>query len=209
MLFLYTGTDTQMLRTKLNAAVEKAGKGKDIVRITDAHALHDLETSMMGGGMFGGTRVIVFDGVLANSEMRDVVLNRLVSLKTAADDFYVYEPLLDAATRKQIEKFAEATEKADAAKTAKQETIFNLVRHVQAGKKKDLWVAYQREIAAGKAPEAIHGMLFYAAKDSLLRNPKDERAKRLVIALTELPHESRRNGYELEYALEHFVLSGV
>lgn len=207
MLYFFTGTDTEKLRVKLNAAVGKAAKDKEIVRITDAHTIHDLEASLMGGGMFGGARVVVLDSVASNEEMKEILLARLAMLKTASDEFYVYEPALDAATRKQLEKYAEKTEKIDAQKSVKQETIFNLVRHLQAGKKKDLWVAYQREIAAGKAPEAIHGMFFYAAKDSLLRNPKYARARNLVARLAELPHEARRNGFELEYALEQFVLS--
>lgn len=209
MLHLFIGTDTDTVRAKLNAAVEKSAKGAEVIRITDAHTIYDLESALNGGGMFGGARVVVLDSTLTHDSMREIVLGRLSGMKTAEDIFYVYELSLDAATRKQIEKYAESSEKFDLAKSAKQETIFNLVRHLQAGKKKDLWVAYQREIQGGKAPEAIHGMLFYAAKDSLLRNPKDERARKLVAKLAELPHEARRNGFELEYALEHFVLTGA
>lgn len=209
MLFLYTGTDTDKLRAKMNVAVEKGAKGADIVRITDAHTIQDLEAALMGGGMFGGARVVVLDSTLTHEEMREVILARLPVLKTSPDTFYIYETVLDAATRKQIEKYAESSEKFDTAKSAKQETIFQLVRHLQDGKKKDLWVAYQREIRAGKAPEAVHGMFFFAAKDALLKNPKDDRAKRMVAILAELPHEARRSGCELEYALEHFVLSSA
>ena len=36
-----------------------------------------------------------------------------------------------------------------------------------------------------------------------------ERAKKLIALLAELPHETRRRGVELEYALERFVLSGA
>jgi hypothetical protein len=159
--------------------------------------------------MFGGARVVVLDSTLTNDEMRPVVLERLPSLKASNDTFYIYEGVLDAATRKQIEKYAEKSEKFDSAKSAARETIFNLVRPLQDGKKKDLWVAYQKEILSGKAPEAIHGILFYAAKDALLRKPTDARAKKLVADLAELPHEARRSGFELEYALERFVLASV
>ncbi len=207
MLYLYSGTDTERSRTRLNIVLE--GADTDIIRITDAHTIADLEASMMGGGMFGGVRTVVLDSTLAHEEMKLIVLDRLPSLKSSADTFYIYEGSLDAATRKQIEKYAEKSEKFDAAKSAARETIFNLVRPLQEGKKKDLWVAYQKEIHAGKAPEAIHGILFYAAKDALLRKPTDARARLLVARLAELPHEARRAGFELEYALEHFVLSGV
>jgi hypothetical protein len=163
----------------------------------------------MGGGMFGGERIVVLDSTLTHDEMRVIVLDRLPQLKSSRDTFYIYEGAIDAPTRKQIEKYAEKSEKFDSAKSAARETIFNLVRPLQEGKKKDLWVAYQKELHAGKAPEAIHGILFYAAKDALLRKPNDERAQKLVASLAELPHEARRQGFELEYALERFVLSSV
>lgn len=209
MLYLYSGSDTERARTRLNIVVDDATGHADVFRITDAHSIADLEAALMGGGMFGGPRVVVLDGTLTHDEMREIVFARLPQLKASKDTFYIYEGVLDAPTRKQVEKYVEKSEQFDAAKSAARETIFNLVRPLQDGKKKDLWVAYQKELAGGKAPEAIHGILFYAAKDALLRKPTDERAKKLVARLAELPHEARRNGFELEYALEHFVLSGV
>jgi hypothetical protein len=207
MLHLITGTDTVKARAALNAALEKAAKKTEVLRITDAHALPDLQAALMGGGLFGGLRTVALDSTLTNLEMSEVVLAQLPQLQAAADTFYIYELAPDAATRKQIEKYAETGNRFDAAKGKASDTIFNIVRPLQEGKKKDLWVAYQREINAGKAPEAIHGMMFYAAKDALLRRPNDERAKEMVAQLAELPHEARRSGYELEYALEEFVLS--
>ncbi len=209
MLFLYSGTDTERARTRLNIVIDDVPKETEVFRITDAHSAADLEAALMGGGMFGGTRVVVLDSTLTHEGMREVVIARLPALKASGDTFYIYEGALDAPTRKQIEKYAEKSEKFDSPKSAAKETIFNLVRPLQDGKKKDLWVAYQRELQAGKAPEAIHGILFYAAKDALLRKPADARAKQLVARLAELPHEARRSGFELEYALEHFVLSRV
>ncbi len=209
MLYLYSGTDTERSRTRLNIVVEETTTGADVFRITDAHSLADLEAALMGGGMFGGKRIVVLDSTLTHEEMNVIVMARLPQLKASTDTFYIYEGALDAATRKQIEKYAEKSEKFDAAKSAVKESIFNLVRPLQESKKKDLWVAYQREIHAGKAPEAIHGILFYAAKDALLRKPSDARAKKLVAELAELPHTARRAGFELEYALERFVLASV
>jgi hypothetical protein len=149
------------------------------------------------------------DSTLTHDEMRGIVLDRLPSLKAASDTYYIYETAVDAATKKQIEKYAESSEKFESVKAKARDSIFGVVRPLQDGKKKDLWVAYQRELQAGSKPEAVHGMLFYAAKDALLRRPTDARARKLVAMLAELPHEARRQGFELEYALEHFVLSAV
>jgi hypothetical protein len=210
MLLLFTGTDTEIARQKLNAAVEKASKKSTVVRITDAHTLADLVAALGGGGMFGGERVVVLDNVLLNAEMEVYVMERLDSLRKSEETIYMYESAPLAATRKQLEKYAEKSERFDAGKSAigRDNSIFALANALQSGKKKELWVGYQREIAGGKAPEAIHGALFWGAKQFLLRSDTP-RARALVVRLAELPHEARRQGFELEYALEHFVLSSA
>lgn len=116
MLYLYYGTDRDTARAKLNAAVELAGAGTDVFRITDAHTLADLEAALMGGGMFGGARTVVLDSTLTHDEMRGIVLDRLPSLKAASDTYYIYETAVDAATKKQIEKYAESSEKFESVK---------------------------------------------------------------------------------------------
>lgn len=206
MLYFFSGTDTEKARAALHAAIEKAHQGVRTLRITDAHMLADLATSLQGVGMFGGEQVVIFDHVYLNDEMREVLAARLPALSKSKDAYYMLEGALDAASRKSIEKYATTFERFDAKKIAKQETIFALANALQGGKKKDLWVGYRRELAAGKAPEAVHGVLFWAAKQSLLRSDSP-RARSLVASLAELPHEARRQGVDLEYALEQFVLS--
>ena len=206
MLYFYTGTDTEMLREKLNAATGKV-KG-EVLRITDAHSIHDLNAALEGGGMFAvGKRTVLLENTLSNPDMRETVLGRVKTLKEAEDIFYIVEAAPDAATKKQLEKYSERTERFDISKQKKVETIFALANALQRGKKKDLWVGYRREIAGGKSPENIHGVLFWAAKQQLLRNPTDARARKLIARLAELPHEARRAGMDFEYALEHFTLT--
>lgn len=208
MLSFYSGTDSEKLRAKLHAMLDKyAG---EVVRITDAHAIADLTAALQGGGMFRTTpRVVVFDNVLGNPAMNELVLSRLPQIAQSDDTYVLVAGEVNAATRKQIEKHAEKSERFDSAKEKKAETVFALANALQRGKKKDLWVGYRREIAAGKSPESIHGVLFWAAKQQLLRNPSDARAKNLIAKLAELPHEARRTGFDMEYALEHFVLTNA
>ena len=43
--------------------------------------------TLRGGGMFGELRVVVFDGVLVNEEMRPLVMTSLPVLKDSAELF--------------------------------------------------------------------------------------------------------------------------
>ncbi|OGG54753.1 hypothetical protein A3C20_03945 [Candidatus Kaiserbacteria bacterium RIFCSPHIGHO2_02_FULL_55_25] len=208
MLYFFTGTDTETLRGKMSAAVGKFSKGKNIVRITDAHSAADLDAALGGAGMFGDERVVVLDNVLGNEELRERLLARLKDIAKSDDVFFMLESGIDADTRKSVEKYAEKTERYDAPKKERDNSIFSLANALQRGQRKELWVGYQRELLKGSAPEAIHGTLFWAAKQAFLRSDTP-RSRELVARLAGLPHEARRKGFDLEYALEHFVLSRV
>ncbi|MEK7093165.1 MAG: hypothetical protein AAB927_01640 [Patescibacteria group bacterium] len=205
MLYFFTGTDAERAREAMNAAVTKT-KQKNIVRITDAHSAADLDAALGGAGMFGDERVVVLDNVLGNDELRERLLARLKDFSKSGDVFFMLETLIDADTRKSVEKYAEKTERFDAPKKDRDNSIFALANALQRGQRKELWVGYQRELLKGSAPEAIHGTLFWAAKQAFLRSDTP-RSRALVAQLAELPHEARRKGFDLEYALEHFVLS--
>ncbi len=211
MLHFFTGTDRQKAKGEMDAVVKKiAKKGTEVVRISDANALADLSAALQGGGMFAIERIVVLDSVFTNEEMRGAAIAALPMMKKSAEHYFMLEEKPDAATRKQIEKYAEDSQKFDAPKKADSKSIFSLKDALQRRDKKALWVGYQRELATN-APEAIHGVLFWAAKQMHLGARADiekMRAAKILAILAELPHEARRKGVELEYALEQFVLSG-
>ncbi len=209
MLYLFSGTDSDALRLAMQECVEKKGKERTVIRVTDAHTVDDLSAALLGPGMFDGPRVVILDATLQNEEMAPIVLEALERMKDGVDIAIIKEEKVDAATRKRIEKYAEESVRLDAAKSGGRDGgAFDLGYAMQRGDKKALWVGYMREISKGTAPEALHGILFWAAKQALLKSGMraTPRARALVAQLAELPHESRRRGYELEYALEEFVL---
>lgn len=211
MLHLYTGTDRERARKEMNAAIQRIAKNTEVVRVTDAHTVADLKSVFDGVGMFGGVRTIVLEGVWGNEEMRAVAGAALKRMRDSREHHFIFEEKLDAATRKSVEQYAEDSKKLDLAKRKEANTIFALGNALRRGDKKALWVGYQRELPTN-APEAIHGVLFWGAKQMLLSASsanERSRAQKLIAALAELPHESRRRGVEFEYALERFVLSGV
>src|SRR3989338_3833078 len=210
MLYFYSGTDREKARTAMNAAAKKVSK--NIVRITDANVPADLAAAFGGGGMFHEQRVVVLNGVLGSEEMRAMLLDSLAHVRDSEETFFMLEEKPDAATRKQIEKYAQHSERYDRPSEKKGGDIFAIANALRLADKKALWVNYQRQLADNAAPEAIHGVLFWAAKDMFMKSSSKEqqnRAKNLITQLAELPHEARRHGEELEYALERFVLSGV
>ena len=214
MLYFYSGTDREKARVALNAATEKLSKKVSrVARITDANTLADLQAVLQGAGMFGESRVIVFDGVLANEDMRDLLLSSLPALKESAEHFLMFEEKPDADTRRRVEKYAETSARTDSAAKKRDSSVFGLANALARRDKRALWLNYQGELAKGTAPEAVHGVLFWGVKDMFLRakarSPEQRRGATLLATLAEIPHEARRRGEDLEYALERFVLSGL
>ena len=211
MLHVFLGTDKSKALAALNIAVSKLGIS--VVRVSDASSIEDVRAALAGGGMFGEKRSVVLDRLSDNEETWGLMLAQLPALQEQSDTFFIYEEKVDAATKKLLQKYAEKVEVFDTSKAARaRPTVFSLVNHMNAGDKKKLWVGYQQELSIGNAPEAIHGTLFWGVKQALL-NARDaqnvQHSKRLLAELAELPHESRRHGEELEYALERFILSRV
>lgn len=204
MLYLYIGTDREKARAKLNADAEK--KKGAIIRITDANTTDDVKGALLGGDLFGEKRVVILENIYANEEMRTQLFAALE--QGIQEDLFVFEEKLLAADKRKLEKYAERVETFDAPKKERDNSIFTIANALKRADKKALWVSYMREIEKGSAPEAIHGVLFWSAKDALLKSAtKGDREKHLVASLAELPHDARRRGEDLEYALERFVLS--
>jgi hypothetical protein len=206
MLHFILGTDREKVRTVLAEAMSTAQRaGFRVARITDVSSLYDLHASMQGRGLFEEKKLVIFDGVWGVAELKEAICSSLTQFKASSDIFYLIEEKLEAAERKVIEKYA-------AVKKEKETfNIFSLANALKTGNKKDLWVGYHRALISN-APEAIHGILFWGAKDLVLKArtaPERVRALRFVAALAELPHKARREGMGLSYALEHFVLSKI
>lgn len=210
MLYFFSGTARDKVRAEMQKKVALVSRDGEAVRVTDAHGVSDFNAALQGGGMFStGVRTVVFENLLQHEEVSGLLLSSLEALKESVDAFFVFEEKVDAVTRKKIEKYAETTERFDAAKGERDNTAFDMANALQRGDKKGLWVSYMRELSKGSAPEMLHGILFWAAKQQLLKSngAAKQKAVNTLTELVELPHEARRKGFDLEYALERFVLT--
>ncbi len=210
MLYFYSGTDREKARAAMQKEIERAALEGEVVRVTDTHTVSDFNAALQGGGMFSlGKRSVILENLLQHEEIALLLFDALERLQKSPDTFFLFEEKVDAATRKKIEKYAEKSERFDAPKSARDNTAFDMANALQRGDKKSLWVSYMRELSKGGAPEMLHGILFWAAKQHYLKSSgaTKQKAGKLVAALTELPHKARRKGFDMEYALEHFVLT--
>jgi hypothetical protein len=73
-----------------------------------------------------------------------------------------------------------------------------------------LWLEIIRAERAGDAPEMLHGLLHWKARDLMEKGSrawKSEESRKLSLTLIELLQNSRRGGLDLALSLERFALS--
>lgn len=207
MLHIIYGTDRERVHKKARDRAD--GIASDRVRITDAHTLNDLASVLNGPGMFGAPRVIMLEYTFARDDMRSLIESSIEAIHASSDTVILVEEKFDAATKKKLAPFL--SDPIDMPKKAASSSVFAVSNAFKRRDRKATWIAYQ-EALPDSAPEAIHGLLFWAAKDMLLKSRSNSEcawARSQVKTLVALPHEARRRGETLECALEAFVLTNV
>jgi len=86
----------------------------------------------------------------------------------------------------------------------------NLVNALSSRSREKLWLEINRALRAGDAPEMLHGLLHWKARDLMEKGSRawlPSESRQLSLALIELLQDSRRGGLDLSLALEKFSLS--
>lgn len=234
MLYFYFGNDQKKTSDSLMSTVGKLrarAPDASIERITDEAEVLDLDALLASSGLFHATRLVIFDGVCSKENLKTELFERLKDIEESEHVFFIRETKLPAADFKKIEKIAVKTiEHSMADKKEKPFNTFALSDALLSRDTKKLWITLQQALRDGSSAEELHGILFWGAKSlslasvsgnakeagmhpfvyqktqSAVSKFKPEEISNLVASLSELPHESRRKGVELEYALERFVL---
>ena len=207
MFTVVYGTDRTRVRDKAREIVERTGV--EILRITDTHTLEDLAVALTGPGMFGTPRTIVLEYILDRIDMRDHLEKQVTLIGQSPETIVLIEEKLDALAKKKFAPYLSASLDVPKKNTQKSR-IFAIGDALKRKDRKTTWIAYQQALLDGAAPEAIHGMLFWALKDAYTKarsHDETQWLRRMLRELVALPHEARRRGEDLEYALESFVLS--
>jgi len=204
MLYLFHGNDIEKTRTKAFEWVAKArAKEPNLVyvrlsreELTDA----TLEDAASSGGLFVKRLLILIDDPFQEENSADIFDEHLGALIDSDNAIVVLAPKLSAAKAKKIIAKAKVEYKYDKP-IAREERGFNssLVNALAARNREKLWLEINRAFRAGDAPEMLHGLLHWKARDM--------RDRQLSLSLISLLQSSRRSGMDLSLSLESFALS--
>ncbi len=228
MIYLFHGSDIDKARTKAFEWVAKARvKEPNLAYVRLAREeLTDavLEDAALSGGLFVERLLILIDDPFPSARAVDEegseekensggVLEEHVDNLAASDNaIVILAPKLNAAKAKKLVAKAKMTYAYDkpAAREDARGFNSNLVNALSARSREKLWLEINRALYAGDAPEMLHGLLHWKARDLMEKgsrawSPKESR--QLSLALIELLQASRRGGLDLGLSLERFALS--
>lgn len=214
MIYLFHGTDTARTRAKAFAWVAAArAKAPDAayVRLQGSQitpeALHD---ALSAQGLFFAKSLILLDDPFADQAAGETALSMLEELAASGNPVGILAPKLLAARAKKLEAAAAKVFREDAA--PKRERGFNSAL-VNALASKDgiaLWKELMKAEREGDAPEMLHGLLHWKARDMMQKGNArwgEEGARALSVSLIELLSDARSGELPLGTALERFALS--
>lgn len=216
MIYLFHGTDVGRARAKAFAWVTAARlKAPDAVyvrlegdEITEA-AVRDAIGSQ---GLFFSKSLVLLDDPFGSEESAAVVTALKDELAASENPVGILAPKLKAAELRAIESVAAKVFREDA--PAKAARGFNgaLVNALGNRDGKALWKEIVKAMRDGDAPEAVHGLLHWKARDLMQKgSPRwtREEARSLSVSLIELVADARAGDLPLALSLERFALSKV
>lgn len=228
MIYLFHGSDVDKVRAKAFEWVAKArAKEPNLAyvrlsreELTDAA----LQDAALSGGLFVQRLLILIDDpfpvVRATGDEEEIaenstgILEEYLDALAASDNaIIILAPKLAAAKAKKFIAKAKVEYKYDLpAQAGKPERGFNsnLVNAFAIRSREKLWLEINRALYAGDAPEMLHGLLHWKARDLMEKGSRawsSKESRQLSLSLIELLQESRRGGIGLDLALEKFALS--
>lgn len=235
MIYLFHGSDVEKARAKAFEWVAAArAKEPNLAYVRLAHeelTPAALEDAALSGGLFVKRLLILIDDPFSayrqtgrtdtmneeeessERENTDNVFEEHIDALAASDNaIIILAPRLAAAKAKKLAAKAKVEYKYEKSVVREDTRGFNanLVNALAARSREKLWLEINRALRAGDAPEMLHGLLHWKARDLMFKggrvwNPQESR--QLSLALIELLQGSRRGVLDLSLSLERFALS--
>ncbi len=215
MIYLFHGTDASGVRAKafqwVAAARAKAPDAAYLRLTPEQLSLGTVRDALSSQGLFYARSLVLIDDPFSESETGDLVLSMLDELAESENPIAILAPKLLAARIKKLEAAASKVFTIDA-KEKKPARGFNgaLVNALASKDGKALWKEVVKAERQGDAPEMLHGLLHWKARDLMQKGGGkwgEEGTRRLSRDLIELLSDSRSGDLPLGPALERFALS--
>ncbi|HWA32157.1 MAG TPA: hypothetical protein VG694_01770 [Candidatus Paceibacterota bacterium] len=209
--FLY-GEDRGARNSALEKILDSLPEGTEIFRLDkETFDPDSFENFFSSSGLFFKKCTVVLSEVLASERNESFVSGKLDLIKDSANVFVFLE---DAPAKATLAAFEESGAKiAEFAKVKEKKERFNsfvLANALGSRDRLGLWLGFRQAMMHGAALDELAGVLFWKAKDMILRGnfrlfSKDELVN-ISGRMASLLPEARRRGEDDEASFERFIL---
>ena len=212
MIYLFAGDDTKKRLLFAEKFLKTFPKNVEVFSINknDFDPVQ-IESFYSGAGLFFSKCVVVFKNIFESEEARDFLLKKLDLMASSENIFVFLEGKLKKA---ELDAFKKAQAELNIFELAKEKKEkydnFLLTYDFEKRDKLNLWIHFRQAIDLGVGMEELVGVLFWKAKDMLLKKNfykfKEQELKDFASKLSYLLPEARKNGQDDEAAFEQFLL---
>jgi len=214
MIYFFHGSGVDKVRQKafqwVAAARQKAPDVAYIRLTVDEITPEALDEAAGTQGLFFLKSLVLLDDPFAKAETAELVLASLTKLKESDNAIAIVAPKLIAARVKKVEAASSKVFSFDAPKKAARGFNTGLVNALAARDGAVLWKEIQKAYREGDAPEMLHGLLHWKAREMMQKGSRAwsaSEARSLSLSLITLLSDSRGRSLPLRESLERFALS--
>lgn len=212
MIYLFSGDDIKQKHGAYIKFVKSLPKETEIFFISrNDFNRAQIESLYSGAGLFFQKAAAVFSNVVEREELAEFIVEKFPQMAESDNLFVFLEGKLPKAT---LDAFKKARAEINIFELPKEKLEkFNSFLLANAFDNKDrlnLWIYYRMAVDRGVALEELSGVLFWKAKDMIVRRNygrfSEKELKDFTSHLAYLLPEARREGRDAETAMEQFLL---
>lgn len=212
MIYLFAGDDTKNKIKSYEIFLKSSKKELEVFLINKNNFdFVQIESFYSGAGLFFNKCIIVFSNILEKEEIEYFIFKKLKLLANSSNIFVFLEGKLK---KSDLDLFRKANAELNVFELPKEKlekyNNFLLAYDFEKRDKLNLWVHFREAIDLGVGMEELIGVLFWKAKDMLLKKNfnkfKEKELKDFISRISYLLPEARREGRDDEASFEQFLL---
>jgi hypothetical protein len=211
MIYLFAGDDTKKKHVVYEKFLESLNDTEIFSVGKNDFDPIQIESFYSGGGLFFEKCAVIFNNTFEREEAHDFLLKKLELMSKSSNLFVFFEGKLK---KMELDAFKKARAELNVFELSKEKkeryNNFLLAYDFEKRDKLNLWIHFREAIDLGVGMEELIGVLFWKAKDMLLKKNfskfKEQELKDFASKISYLLPEARKNGQDDEVTFEKFLL---